>query len=271
MKRTILAASLSLMCGFVVNAQTSSTQANGQASNQTSATANARDKSINLDSGTRLTSELQSTLDARNAKVGDQVVLRTTSAIKSHGHTVVNKGSRLIGHVTEVARNTKNNGESRIGLLFDRLQGGSLNVPITATITSVTNAAAHVSAADEDLFATSNSTMSSSGAGVSRSSSGSSGGLVGGVVNSTTSTAGNIVGGTTAAVGSTVSSTTGVVSNTAGGVGRSLGGIQISESSDTSLAGSSVLALQGKNLRLEKGTTFNVVLTQSASAGTTRQ
>jgi hypothetical protein len=32
-----------------------------------------------------------------------------------------------------------------------------------------------------------------------------------------------------------------------------------------------VLSLQGGNLRLEKGTTFNLTLTQSASAGTTKQ
>jgi hypothetical protein len=62
-----------------------------------------------------------------------------------------------------------------------------------------------------------------------------------------------------------------VVGNSTAGLGRSLGGIQISQSSDTSVEGSSVLSLQGNNLRLEKGTTFNLVLTQSASVGTTRQ
>jgi hypothetical protein len=80
-----------------------------------------------------------------------------------------------------------------------------------------------------------------------------------------------VVGGTTSALGSTVDSTTNVVGNTTTGVGRSLGGIQISQSSNTSVDGSSVLSLQGGNLRLEKGTTFNLVLTQSASASTTRQ
>jgi hypothetical protein len=68
-----------------------------------------------------------------------------------------------------------------------------------------------------------------------------------------------------------VNSTTNLVGNTATGVGRSLGGIQISQSSETSVEGSSVLSLQGGNLRLEKGTTFNLMLTQSASAGTSRQ
>jgi hypothetical protein len=273
MKKIILAATLALVSSLAVNAQTANTRARGEASNQTSAAARAGNKSINLDSGTRVAGELQSTIDARKAKVGDQVVLRTTQAIKSQGRTVVSKGSRLIGHVTEVSQRSKSSGESRIGLLFDRLEGGSLNVPIAATITSVVNGSASARANNEDLFASDASSASSSraSAGGSRGSSGNNGGLLGGVVNSTTSTVGNVVGGTTAAVGSTVDSTTNVVGNTTTGVGRSLGGIQISQSSNTSLEGSSVLSLQGGNLRLEKGTTFNLMLTQSASAGTSRE
>ncbi|MFN2498641.1 MAG: hypothetical protein ABR557_06095 [Pyrinomonadaceae bacterium] len=271
MKRTILAISLSLVCCLAVKAQTANTQASGEASNQTSAAINARDKSINLDSGTRLAGELQSTLDARKAKVGDQVVLKTTQAIKSQRRTVVSKGSRLIGHITEVSQKTKSNGESRIGLLFDRLEGGSLNMPIAATITSIVNTRASARSNNDDLFASNASSSSSSRASAGGSSSSSSGGLVGGVVSSTTSTVDNVVGGTTAAVGSTVDSTTSVVGNTTTGVTRSLGGIQISQSSSTSVEGSSVLSLQGGNLRLDKGTTFNLMLTQSASAGTSRQ
>jgi hypothetical protein len=271
MKRTVLAANLMLVCGLAVSAQTANTNAQGEASSQTSAAARAANKSINLDSGTRMAGELQSTLDARHAKVGDQVVLKTTQAIKSQGRTVVGKGSRLVGHVTEVSQKSKSSGESRIGLLFDRLEGGSLNVPIAATITSVVNGAARARANDEDLFAGNANSASSARASSGSSRGSSSGGLVGGVVNSTTSTVGNVVGGTTAAVGSTVDSTTNVVGNTTNGLGRSLGGIQISQSSDTSVEGSSVLSLQGNNLRLEKGTTFNLMLTQSASVGTTRQ
>ena len=269
MKRIILTASLLFVFCLAADAQTANTSARGAASNQTTAST----QSINLDSGTRLAGELQSTIDARKAKVGDQVVLKTTQAIKSEGRTVVSKGSRLIGHVTEVSQKTKSSGESRIGLLFDRLEGGSLNMPIAATITSVVNGNARASANNEDLFASDASSASSSRAtaGTSRSSSGNSGGVLGGVVNSTTSTVGNVVGGTTSAVGSTVDSTTNVVGNTTTGVGRSLGGIQISQSSNTSVEGSSVLSLQGGNLRLEKGTTFNLMLTQSASAGTSRQ
>ena len=269
MKKSIpvisLLVSLSIACAIGANAQKAETRATGDATNQTSAGINGAGKSINLDSGTRLNGELQNAVDVRKARVGDQVVLKTTQAIKSGGRTVVNKGAKLIGHVTEVAQKTKGESQSRVGILFDRLEQGSLAVPISATISSITNGSANVRRNDEDVFGTS-ATSSASSSSSTRASSGGSGGLLGGtggVLNSTTSTVGNVVGGTTSAVGSTVNSTTNVV-------GGTLGRIQISESSSTSVEGSSVLSLQGGNLRLEKGTNFNLVLTQSASAGTSK-
>jgi len=275
MKKIILALSLSLACGLVASAQKTQTKASGEANAQTAAAANRAGKNINLDSGTHLAGQLQNTIDVRRAKVGDQVVLKTTQAIKSGGRTVVGKGSQLVGHVTEVAQKTKGNGESRVGILFDRLENGSLQMPIAATITSITSGNASAHASNEDLFASDTMAGSSSRSTTSArsASSGNNGGLlggVGGVVNSTTSTVGSMVGNTTSTVGSTVDSTTDAVGNTTTGVGRSLGGIQISESSSTSVEGSSVLSLQGGNLRLEKGTNFNLVLTQSASASTAK-
>ena len=270
MKRSILALSLSFACAAMAYAQRAETRVSGQGSSDDSAAISQGSKSVNLESGTRFAAQLQNTVDVRKAKVGDQVVMKTTQAIKSEGRTVVGKGARLIGHVTEVAQKGKGNGESRVGIIFDRLEHGSLAMPISATISSITSARTNTTASNDDMFATS---ASGSGRATTTSSASSSGGLlsgVGGVVNSTTSTAGSVVGSTTSAVGSTVSSTTNTVGSTAGGVSRSLGRIQISESSSTSVEGSSVLSLHGDNLRLEKGTNFNLVLTQSASAGTAR-
>lgn len=271
MKKSFLVVSLSLACALTANAQKAETRATGDASNQTSTGISKAGKSINLDSGTRLNGELQNTVDVRKAKVGDQVVLKTTQAIKSGGRTVVGKGAKLIGHVTEVAQKGKGESQSRVGILFDRLEQGSLALPISATISSITSGSANVRRNDEDLFGASASSSARSSSSASTSSGG-GGGLLGtgGVVNSTTSTVGNVVGGTTSAVGSTVNSTTSVVGSTASGVGGTLGRIQISESSSTSVEGSSVLSLQGGNLRLDKGTNFNLVLTQSANAGTSK-
>jgi hypothetical protein len=276
MKKSILVLSLSLACALGIHAQTAETRATGDASSQSSAAVNGAAKSINLDSGTRVSGQLQNAVDVRNAKVGDQVVLKTTQAIKSGGRTVVGKGAKLIGHVTEVSQKTKGESQSRVGILFDRLEQGSLAMPITATISSITSGSANVRRNDEDVFGTSaaGSTRANSSTGSSaRTSSGGNGGLLGGtsgVLSSTTATVGDAVGSTTSAVGSTVNSTTSVAGNAASGVGGTLGRIQISESSSTSVEGSSVLSLQGGNLRLDKGTNFNLVLTQSASAGTSK-
>src|SRR5919199_1486224 len=147
MNRYILTIALVILSSCAVLAQRTETSATASATNSTSAQA----KGINLESGTSLAAQLQNTLDARKAKVGDQVVLKTTEAIKSHGRTVVNKGARLVGHVTSASQKSKANGESSLSLVFDRLESGSLNVPITATITSITRAAARTNMSDEGL------------------------------------------------------------------------------------------------------------------------
>lgn len=262
MNRYILTIAMVIFCGSAAFAQQSATGASTSATTTTSASTSG--KAINLQSGTRLAAQLQSTLDVRKAKVGDQVVLKTTEAIKSQGRTVVNKGARLIGHVTEVSQKTRAGGESSIGLVFDKLESGSLASPINATITSVTRAAASARVDNDGIGSESSARSSSTARTSSRQSSGSSGGgllggvgsTVGGVVNTTTQTTGSVVGGTTGAVGETV-----------GGVTGSVGGIRISQSTDASVEGGSTLSLTGDNLRLEKGTSFNLRVNQATSVG----
>jgi hypothetical protein len=184
MKRTILLVSLTVTCSLSIYSQQLQTGTAGQSSSKSSATTSLATRQIDIQSGTRLAAELQNTVDVRKAKIGDEVILKTTQAIKSEGRTVVNKGARLLGRVTEVGQRTKASGESRIG--------------------------------------------------------------IGSAVDAT----GRTVGGATA------------------GTGRSLGRIQITESSSTSAEGGVVLSLRGENLRLEKGLTFNLLLNQSANVGT---
>ncbi|HKR02563.1 MAG TPA: hypothetical protein VJT09_17935 [Pyrinomonadaceae bacterium] len=235
------------------------TTANGSAS----ATGNvaAEGRAVNLGAGTRVMAQLQNTLDVRRAKVGDQVLLKTTEAIKSQGRTIVNKGARLIGRVTEVSQRTRANGESSVGLIFDRLESGSLEAPISATITSVTQAATRTKVNNEGV--SSEGRARSSGSARTSSRQGSNGGLlggvagtVGGVLNTTTQTAGDVVGGTTGAVGGAVGSVT-----------EGVGGIRISQSTDASIEGGTTLSLTGDNLRLEKGTSLGLRLNQATSVG----
>src|SRR5204862_4709235 len=145
-------------------AQKSSTSGSLNATNQTSAQKQGRQ--IDLLAETQLAAQLQSALDARHAKVGDQVIFKTTEAIKQNGKVVVPKGAQLIGRVTDVQRQTTETGESHIGLLIDRLRSGSMEMPITASILSVTQARTHAqtntSNIDSDLMGQSSATTRSS-------------------------------------------------------------------------------------------------------------
>jgi len=267
MKRLIsIVLTVTACAGIALAQRARSTQATS-ASNETSVSTNANQ--TNLASNTSLAAQLENSLDARHAKVGDRVVLKTTQAVKENDKTIVPKGAKLLGHVTEVQQRTKENGESRIGVAFDRLQNGALDIPITATIVSITQAQAHNnianSSVDSDMMSSSSGRVASSG---QRNSNGGllggAGSTVGGVVNTTTSTVGSVAGSTTNAVGSTVGATT----NTAGNLTGSLRGLQITQSSSASADGSSTLSLGTGNLHRESGTTFHLLVRSSASAGT---
>ena len=249
MKKVILGLSLAALLSGSALAQTSDTRASARGSNQTSVSKSGKD--VTLQSGTQLAGQLQNTLDVQKARVGDQVILKTTSAIKQNGRVVVDKGSRLVGHVTEVQQRSRGNAESRVGILFDRLENGKMTLPINAVITSVTQAQSRArvdDSIDSDISGSSSTRTSTR----SQSGSNSSGGLLGGVTNA--------VGG----VVNTTSQTVGGVTNT---VGNTVRGIQISQSASVSAEGSSTISLTGGNLRLEKGTTLNLRLTESASIG----
>jgi len=261
MNRIVLAFGLLTIAVTGVFAQKTSTNVATTASTRASAMKNG---AAVIQSGTQISGQLQSTLDTKNAKVGDQVVLKATNAVKQNGQTVVEKGSRLIGHVTEVQQRAKNGAGSRVGVVFDRLQQGGNSVPISAVITSVFQAqsAAGASVSDDDMMAmgsTSTQTMTTR-------SSGGGGGLLGGVVNSTTQT----VSGVTNTAGQTVNGVTNTAGQTVGSTTRSVGGtlrgLQISQSTDASASGGSVLSLSNGDLRLEKGTTVNLAVSGSASA-----
>lgn len=269
MKRLLLIVLAVAVSASVVVAQETKTSGSGSANHET--TVSKQGRQVNLASNTALAAQLENSLDARRAKVGDKVVLKTTQAVKQNGEVIVPKGAKLIGHVTEVQQRTKSNGESRLGVAFDRLQKGALDMPITASIVSITQARSQTRAHDSSLgsetmssSSTSTTTRSSGGAQGSGGLLGGVGNTVGGVVNTTTSTVGNVAGTTTGAVGSTVGATT----STAGNLTGSLKGLQITESNNASAEGGSTLSLNSGNLRLESGATFSLLVSSSTNAGT---
>src|SRR5712691_6921510 len=160
MKKILLTISLTVAMAGVALAQTAETRGRTSASNTTSAS--KQGQQLNLQSGTQLTAQLENTLDARHAKAGDRVVLKTTQAVRQNGEVVVPKGSRLIGHVTDVQQRTRDDNQSVIGIAFDRLQKGSNEFPITATIVSITQTRSQAQAASGDDMFGSQTTSSSS-------------------------------------------------------------------------------------------------------------
>ena len=264
MKRFLFAILLVVAVSGIIVAQKTSTDASNRAS------AKKQGSQIDLLTETQMAAQLQSALDARHAKVGDRVILKTTEAIKQNGKVVVPKGAQLIGRVTDVQQQTKETGESHVGLLIDQLRFGSTEIPITASILSITQARSHAqannSSVDSDLMGQSSAGTRSTSP--PRNSNGGSllggvGNTVGGVINTTTSTVGNVAGTTTNAVGSTVGATTSAAGNLGGGLRE----LQISQSTSASAQSGSTLSLTGSNLRLESGATFNLAISNSASGG----
>lgn len=160
-----------------------------------------------------VTGELQGKLDSKSARVGEPVVLRTTEKMKTADGFVLPRGSRLIGHVTEVQAHSKGQEQSSLGIAFDRaeLKNGQ-SFAIHSVIESVGPSAAQLEAESmesEDAFAGSagGGAMSGGGAAVGRSG----GGLLGGGAG--------VVGGASSAAGGVGSS----VASTAGGAFRAGG------------------------------------------------
>lgn len=74
-----------------------------------------------LENGTLMYLELSKTVDAKKAKVGDQVTATLLADVLSHGKIAVHRDSKVIGHVTEAQAYTKDNPESRLGIVFDKV------------------------------------------------------------------------------------------------------------------------------------------------------
>ena len=229
-----------LVCTCLAGGQTGKTEKNVPAG----------DRSVVLSSGTSIDAELQKTLDVRQLEIGDEVILKTRQSIKQNGEVVVPKGTKLIGRVTDLKRKTKESAESRVGIIFDRLQGKELSMPLNATLVSITNVAAAASV--DDSLMTDVSGSSSTTASSSRPASG--GGLLGGVTN----TVGGVVNTTTQTVG-TVTNTAGqTVGSTTGSLGRALNGIRIQSETSASAGSSATLSSPNHNVRVEKGATFHL-------------
>ena len=236
----------------------------GQKAGSVANNSESADKNVALAADAMVQATLQSTIDAKNAKVGDTVLLKTTKAVKQNGETVIAKGSSLIGRITEVSRRSKDNATSKVGMVIDRVEGKNLTAPINASIVSITDLRSTANVGDTLMTDTSGSsrttTTTSGGSSAGGGLLGGGGGLLGGVGSTVGSTVGTVVNTSAQTVGG-VTNTAGQTLGTATGtLGRTINGLQISNSASGSANGSTTLSSGDRNVRLEKGVTFNLLI-----------
>ena len=236
-----------------------------------------------LSSGTTLQAELTKSIDAKKAKQGDEVTAKLTQDVKGSGQVVLHKGTKLVGHVTEAQAKSKESGESKLGIAFDKavLKGGeemaftgviqALAPPVQGSLSAATDTTGNVGSGM--------GSGSGGGMGGGRTSSGgaSSAPMGGGVVNSTVGTATNTVNNTAGSVSNTangavngsVNQATGIAANgainsaTRGVVGMQ--GVALNSATAGSAQGS-VISSAGRNVKLDSGTQMILQVTGSAAS-----
>ena len=249
--------------------------ASGSASNDGSASVNGNSVSTSasgsgsLAAGTTIPAALSRPVDARKAKPGDEITVKTTQDVRSESGVVIPRGSRLIGHVTDAKAKAKGDSESALGIAFDRavLRNGQ-NVPLNASIKAIAAATNSTSASmgDDSLGSATDSSLGS-GAGATGHGGGGLLGGAGSAVGGATNTVGNTAGGAANGVGNTVGSAGatagGAVSGTTRGASGQLtsqsqgviglNGLQLSSAASNATQ-ASVITSTGKNVKLDSGT-----------------
>ena len=93
---------------------------------------------VRFSPGTVIRAELEKSVDAKKAKVGDQVLAKTTDDFFSDKNEVLApKGSQIVAHVVEVSPH-QGNSPSTLGIGFDKilLKNGT-EVPLKASIQAI--------------------------------------------------------------------------------------------------------------------------------------
>jgi hypothetical protein len=246
----------------------SGAQTGAQVNASAAATAETNSQAAQLTEGTTFQTELSHPLDAHKNKVGDAVTAKTTQDVKSNGKVVLPKGTKVMGHVTEVKAKSGSDATSTMGIAFDRaeLKGGQempLHVGIQAIAAAQNSAMADTGAGDAIAMGSASGMGGGAvggGSGVARAG----GGLVGGVgstgggaIGSTASTAGSAIGstgrvatGANGAVGGVASSAR-LNSSTQGVIG--LQGLSLNATSSNTTEGSLITGT-GRNVHLDSGT-----------------
>jgi len=245
------------------------TSSAAQAISSSAAMASTQGQSAELRNGTKISAELMSSVDARKAKPGDKVVARVTKNVKQHGKTVVHKGDKLIGHVTNVQAAANGKAGSALGVKFDQLVAGHSTTQLNTVLTSILSVPGSNGGGQEPMEPISMPAPVAAPAG-------GGGGLLGGVggtVGSAAGIAGSAVGGANSTVGG-VGGTLGAATQSSLGANSGLNlstparqiHLQSQASADQSTELDSVMATRKGNLRLESGTQMQFRVAEDSGA-----
>jgi hypothetical protein len=155
--------------GAQTSVQAGKAQAQGSGSASAASTGSAQNGETNasLGSGAAINAELTSPVDSKKAKPGDPVAARTTEPTKSNGKTVIPKGCKLVGHVTQASARAKGDSQSALGIVFDKaiLKNGQ-EVPLNVAIQALASGQSAVAAnAGQDTSAIGSAGGSAYGSG----------------------------------------------------------------------------------------------------------
>ena len=273
------------------NAQASKqgAQASGSGATASSAAAQTGQGIAALANGSTFNAALNAPVDSKKAKPGDPVTAHTTEATKSDGKTVMPKGTKLVGHVTQASARGNGESDSSLGMVFDKaiLKNGE-EIPLNAGIQALASGQSAASAAGPDLdtFGGAGATAAGSGRASGRSGGGALGGVTstaGGAAGAVTNTAANVGSTTGGALNSTANvagnaagSVNGVAGGAAGGLNTAgqltsgshgvfgLNGLNLNSAAMNSSQGS-IITSAGKNVHLDSGT--RMLLVSQAEAG----
>jgi hypothetical protein len=73
--------------------------------------------------GTVLGAELSKGIDAKKAKVGQEIVAKAAADLRdNNGNLVIPRGAKLVGHVTQAQAASKEQPQSSLGIIFDKVE-----------------------------------------------------------------------------------------------------------------------------------------------------
>jgi hypothetical protein len=88
--------------------------------------------------GTILSVELSKSLDAKKLKANDKFEARTVMDLLAHGHIVIPRNTKIIGHVTEAKAHSKQSPGAVVGITFDKaLMKDGRELPLQAAVQAV--------------------------------------------------------------------------------------------------------------------------------------